>query len=79
MVELSPLRWAILMIVIGGVIALEMVNTAIERIVDLVSSDYHPLAGIAKDVAASAVLIFSMIAVVVGIIIFFEPLLQWIS
>ncbi|GAJ99107.1 diacylglycerol kinase [Geomicrobium sp. JCM 19055] len=59
------------MIVIGGVIALEMVNTAIERLVDLVSSDYHPLAGIVKDVAASAVLIFSMIAVVVGIIIFF--------
>ncbi|MBB6448836.1 undecaprenol kinase [Geomicrobium halophilum] len=74
-VGLTPVKWAILLMIIGGVIALEMVNTAIERVVDMVSADYHPLAKVAKDVAASAVLIYSMIAVIVGILIFYEPIM----
>jgi diacylglycerol kinase (ATP) len=48
------------------VLSLEMVNTAFEAIVDLASPMYHPLAKIAKDVAAGSVLIASMIAVLVG-------------
>ncbi|QQK75827.1 diacylglycerol kinase family protein [Salicibibacter cibarius] len=73
---ISPIEWAILLVVIGGVITFELVNTAIERVVDLVSEDYHPLAKIAKDVAATAVFVYSLIAVVVGIIIFYQPLLE---
>jgi diacylglycerol kinase len=49
------------------VLSLEMVNTAFEAIVDLASPTYHPLAKIAKDVAAGSVLIASLIAVLVGI------------
>jgi diacylglycerol kinase (ATP) len=48
------------------VLSLEMVNTAFEAIVDLASPTYHPLAKIAKDVAAGSVLIASLIAVLVG-------------
>jgi undecaprenol kinase len=66
----------ILLILIGIVISLEMINTSIERIVDLVSSEYHPLAKQAKDVAAGSVLVFSMIAVIIGFLIFLKPLIK---
>ncbi|AXF54694.1 diacylglycerol kinase family protein [Salicibibacter kimchii] len=75
-VGISPVEWVILLVVIGGVITFELVNTAIERVVDLVSEDYHPLAKIAKDVAATAVFVYSLIAVVVGLIIFYQPVLE---
>ncbi len=68
----------ILLLVIGVVIALEVVNTAIERVVDLVTKEYHPMARVAKDVSAGAVLIFSIFAVVIGLLIFYEPVVSWL-
>ena len=50
------------------VLALEMANTAFEAVVDLAAPTYHPLAKIAKDVAAGAVLIAAMITVLVGLV-----------
>jgi diacylglycerol kinase (ATP) len=58
------------MIVIGA----EGANTAIEAVVDLVSPSYHPLAKIAKDVAAGTVLLAALGAVVIGMIIFLPRL-----
>jgi undecaprenol kinase len=52
-----------------------MVNTAIEKSVDLVTSEYHPLAKMAKDIAAGAVLLFSCIAALIGGIIFLPYIL----
>ncbi|WNF37721.1 diacylglycerol kinase family protein [Bacillaceae bacterium IKA-2] len=66
----------ILLLVIGIVISLEMINTALERLVDLVTKEYHPLAKVVKDVSAGAVMIFSVFAVVIGILIFYEPIMQ---
>lgn len=66
----------ILLLVIGIVISLEVVNTAIERVVDLVTKEYHPMAKIAKDVSAGAVFIFSFFAVVIGILIFYRPIVE---
>lgn len=54
------------------VIALEMVNTAIEVVVDKVSPNYHTLAKIAKDVAAGAVLAASLASVFIGLILFWD-------
>jgi undecaprenol kinase len=67
---ISLLEWAILLIVIGMMISLEMVNTAIEAVVDLTSPHIHPLAKIAKDVAAGAVLVFAFVSVIIGVLIF---------
>ncbi len=53
-------------------LALEAVNTAIERLADAVSEDYHPLIGAAKDLAAGAVLIMAIAAVFVGFALFFH-------
>lgn len=63
-------EWVVLFLLIGGMLALEMVNTAIERVVDLVSSEWQPLAKQAKDVAAGAVLVFATISAIIGILIF---------
>lgn len=62
----------ILLVVIGVVISLELVNTAIEHTVNLVTDENHPLAKLAKDAAAAAVLFFSMIAVIIAIAVFFH-------
>jgi len=55
---------------ICGVLALELVNTAVERVVDLVTKEFHPLAKQAKDIAAGAVLLYAILSVVIGCIIF---------
>lgn len=61
--------WCILLICIGLVIALEMMNSAIEGIVDLISPEYNEKAGRIKDMAAGAVLIVSIISLIIGILI----------
>lgn len=64
----------IILCLIGIVLSLELINTAIESVVDLVTERYHPLAKLAKDVAAGAVLLFSIISVIIGLIIFIQTL-----
>ncbi|MGB9800776.1 MAG: diacylglycerol kinase family protein [Thermanaerothrix sp.] len=73
---LDALRWAILIFAIGLVWLSEAFNTALEAFVDLVNPDTHPLAGIAKDTAAAAVLIAAITAAIIGILILGPPLLQ---
>jgi diacylglycerol kinase (ATP) len=68
--DITKTEWAIVTICCGLVIAAEAINTAIERLVDLVSPDYHPLAGKIKDIAAGAVLICAIASAIVGLIIF---------
>ena len=58
------------------VLAAEGFNTAIERLVDLVSPGFHPIAGDVKDVAAGAVLICAIAAAIVGAIIFVPYILN---
>lgn len=68
--KINKYEWAILVLTIGLVISCELLNTAIEAVVDLVTEEYHPLAKVAKDTSAAAVLVFAIVAVVVGLIIF---------
>jgi diacylglycerol kinase (ATP) len=66
-------EYMILIIVCGLVLAAEMVNTSIERIVNLQTKNYDFLAKAAKDVAAGAVLVFTVAAVLVGLFLFCDP------
>ncbi|MFC7049182.1 diacylglycerol kinase [Emcibacter nanhaiensis] len=59
----APLWWAILLLTCGLVLALELVNTAVEKLVDHLHPDLHPAIKITKDALAGAVLIASLIAV----------------
>ena len=68
--EASSIEWAIILLVIGMVISSEILNTAIEVMVDIYCPFYHPLAKISKDVGAAAVLFSAFISVVIGLIIF---------
>ncbi len=75
--RLDALRWAVLILSISLVISLELINTALEKNVDLASHEhYHPLAKAAKDIAAGAVLFASIVSVVIGLIILGPPLWQ---
>lgn len=68
--QIDRLEWLVLALTITLVIAAEGVNTAVEAVVDLASPNRHPLAKIAKDVAAGTVLLTAIGAVVVGLIVF---------
>jgi undecaprenol kinase len=65
--RLPPAAWAILFLAIALVVSAELLNAAVEAVVDLVSPDDHPLAKRAKDVAAAGVLVAVAGAVAVGI------------
>lgn len=73
-INVTRMQAIILLIVITMVIVAEMINTAIEAVVDRIGSDYHPLAAIAKNVAAGAVLITAVNAIAVGYLIFYDRL-----
>ncbi|MBC7475485.1 MAG: diacylglycerol kinase family protein [Candidatus Sericytochromatia bacterium] len=72
--QISRIELAILTMVVTMVIVAEMFNTAIESTIDLYSRQRHPLAKIAKDVAAAAVLISAISSALVGLLILGPPL-----
>lgn len=77
--NLKPIEWAILLLTIGAVWMAEIINTALEAVVDLASPARHPLAKVGKDVGAAAVLIAALSAVAIGVLILGPPLWQKIS
>ena len=74
--KISAIEWCICLALFGLVMALEHVNTAVEAVVDMVTEEYHPLAKVAKDTAAGAVLIAAIMAAIAGCIIFLPKIAQ---
>jgi len=70
-------EWLALVIVIGFVFILEIINTAIETLVDLYTEEYHHLAKVAKDTAAGAVMVAAIMSVCVGLMIFLPKIINW--
>ena len=68
--HISAIEFAMVFIAITSVFIAEMFNTVIELSIDLSTPEYHPLAKIAKDVAAGAVLLSAIIAIIIGLFIF---------
>lgn len=68
--KINDFEWVDLVLIIASVLILELLNTAIESIVDIVSPEIQPKAKVAKDVAAGAVLIASIAAVFIGFFLF---------
>jgi len=69
LLRISVEQWAILAVTIALVLQAELVNTALEAVVDHVAPEFHALAKIAKDCAAGAVLVCAVVAVIVGLLI----------
>ena len=74
--DITRTEWALVALAVGTVWTAELANTAIEALTDLVSPEYHPLAGKAKDVAAGAVLLAALAALVVGALVFAPRIFQ---
>ncbi len=74
--QISKTEWMICFILFGLILALELVNTAVEATVDVFTEERKPLAKKAKDAAAGAVLIVAIFAAVIGILIFIPKLLD---
>jgi diacylglycerol kinase len=68
--RLAAVEWAVLALTIGTVFSAEMINTVAELAVDLLTEQYHPMAKVAKDVGAGAVLVAAIAAIGVGLAIF---------
>ena len=73
--KITSLEWLALILIIASVLILELINTAIEEIVNMVSPEIQPRAKIAKDVSAGAVLIASVAAVCMGAFLFLPKIL----
>ncbi len=75
--KFSTVEWIVLILVISGMLALEMINTAIEKLVDLIEPEWNELAGKIKDIAAGACLVYACGAAVIGCILYVPKLLAW--
>lgn len=73
--KISQIEWIAVVLCVGIVIACEIINTAIETIVDFISPEYHKKAGIIKDLAAGAVLTTAITSAVVAAIIFIPKII----
>ncbi len=74
--KISTVELIIVILTCGIVMTLELVNTAIEYVVDMAMPEIHPLAKIAKDVAAGAVLLTAITAFIVGLIIYLPKIIS---
>jgi len=75
--RLNAMEFALLTLTIGLVLISEVLNTALEAAVDVSTQEFHTLAKVAKDVAAGGVLLASILAVVVGVLVFLPHLLPF--
>ncbi len=69
--HITTTQWLLCVTMFGFVMGAELLNTAIEAVVDMAMPDIHPLAKIAKDTASAAVFVLSLMAFIVGAVIFF--------
>lgn len=72
--DFTRTEFLILLFATTLVLVLELINTAIEKTIDMITKEYHPLARLAKDIAAGAVLISAVNAFIVGYLLFFDRL-----
>ncbi len=76
LLKLTMIEWLLVLLVIGLVIATELINTSIEAVVDLACPEIHPLAKIAKDTASASVFVFAITALIVGLLVFVPNILE---
>lgn len=74
--NISKTEWFVCILLFGGVIALEIMNTAIETTVDLITMEKNPKAKLAKDASAGAVLVMAIMSVIIGLMIFMPKILE---
>ena len=74
--NISKMQWAILVVVMAIIIVTELLNTAIEAVVDLVTKEYHELAKVAKDCASAAAFVSSLVALGLYLYVFVPKFIE---
>ena len=74
--KISKIEWIICLLLIGIVLMMELLNTAIENVCDLVTKEENKYIKVAKDTAAGSVLIISIVSAIIGLIIFIPKLME---
>jgi len=77
--KITRIEWIVILLLSTFVLSLELINTAFEVLVDLTIEDYHDLAKKSKDIAAGSVFIMSLFSALIGILIFYPYILEWIK
>lgn len=76
--KVTTIEWLLLTFTIFYVITLELLNTVLEAIVDLVSPEIQPIAKVAKDVSAACVLFAAIMSIIVGFVVFLPKVLDFL-
>lgn len=76
--DITKMQWAILVVVMAIIIVTELLNTAIEAVVDLVTKEYHELAKVAKDCASAAAFVSSLVALSLYLYVFVPKFIELI-
>lgn len=79
LLRVEALGIAILIVTISVVWMAEFLNAAVEAAINLQTTEYHPMAKVAKDTAAAAVLLGALASVIVGVLVLGPPLLAWLG
>ena len=77
--QITLIEWCMVFIAIGIVLAGELINTAIEAVVDLVTLEIHPLAKIAKDCGSAATFVMSVIAAIIGCLVYIPHFIEMLG
>ena len=75
MLKLNNIEWCILILTIGSVLFAEMINTAVENVLDVYSEEYDEKIKIVKDISSGAVLMVSIISVIIGGLLFLPKII----
>ncbi len=76
--HISAIEWVCILLCVGAVLSLEMMNSALEKLCDIVKEDYHPAIKIIKDVAAASVLWASLISIAVACCIYLPKIFLYV-
>ena len=74
--RISSFEWLVTLLSIGMVLSAELINTAIEAVVDLVTLEIHPLAKIAKDCGSAATFVLAMMAAAIGCVVYIPHIIE---
>ena len=77
--KISILEWVIVILLINFVLVCELINTALEKTVDLYTKEYNETAKVVKDVAGASVFVMCMFSAIIGVIIFLPKIIEFIS
>ena len=76
LLEISLTQWLIIIAIIGLTLVVELLNTAIESTVDLVTEEFHPLAKVAKDTASAAEFVLTLTSALIALMIFIPKIME---